>query len=49
MPLINNHGKKLPGELGLLFLSTDEQEIRAWKGLDVKDNVFEIVETSIHQ
>ena len=33
-----------PGMFGLLFLTTDADEIRLWKQLTLKDVVFEIVE-----
>jgi len=39
--MINTSGE-LPGLIGLLFLSTDQNEMRLWKRLDVKDKVFEV-------
>lgn len=33
---------RIPGLIGLLFLSTDQQEIDLWKSIDIKDKVFEV-------
>ena len=37
----------IKGLIGLLFLSTDPQEITLWKELDVKDKIVSVVETEI--
>lgn len=35
---------RVPGLFGLLFLSTDPQEIALWKSLEVKDLLFDVLE-----
>ena len=35
---------RMPGLLGLLFLSTDPQEIALWKSLEIKDLLFAVLE-----
>jgi hypothetical protein len=40
-----NSRNRMKGLLGLLFLSTDQQEMALWKKLDVKEKVFNVIET----
>jgi translation elongation factor EF-Tu-like GTPase len=44
-----NSQNLMDGLVGLLFLSTDQQDITLWKRLDVKEKVLKIMETDIRQ